>query len=217
MKAKRILCFVLAVIFCLITAACNDNAVEKETPETVHTSKTSSKVQTDAQAVIKTESLQGKSTDPSEKSTGVGTTQKSLRTLKTEALSTQELCDKCHDFPPIKGSRYCQNCKCLLCDRVRKARFSYCSRHKCSVSGCDWPRGDSSRYCLEHKCMVSGCSNQSEYDGFYCSSHTCLHVGCSQMREGYSMYCIEHKCIEPGCNSPRSFGSEYYCILHDLD
>lgn len=92
----------------------------------------------------------------------------------TSSQESPDMCSNCQKFPVADSfSFYCNNCKCLVCNQLRKSggNYLYCSRHNCAASGCKAMAVQNFKYCVSHKCAEPYCNQQVWSGSQYCLTH----------------------------------------------
>ena len=92
----------------------------------------------------------------------------------TSSPESTDMCSNCQKFPVADSfSFYCNNCKCLVCNQLRKSggNYLYCSRHNCAASGCKAMAVQNFKYCVSHKCAEPNCNQQTWSGSQYCVTH----------------------------------------------
>ena len=83
-------------------------------------------------------------------------------------------CDNCRNNLKVGDSYYCSDCKCRICNNLRRSDGPHCDTHDCEA-GCPNPGLQVNniiyRYCEAHKCRVPDCGQQRQGDLPYCPQH----------------------------------------------
>lgn len=122
----------------------------------------------------------------------------------------------------VKGSIWCELCKCLVQGCFENKR---CKTHVCQKTGsfggvCSSLSVENSLFCFEHKCGRDGCRKVATE----CKEHRCLHCSRLAIKGQYCRYdgCPESTCFQSrkcpqhvcnGCWNRKRCGDSSFCTL----